>query len=150
MYDTLHRMISISYNTVSGVTTAPTMTYNFDNNQSSSTKGLLLSMSVGSGYSESYSYDSFKRVQSVTRTIDGRNYTTSYQFHTANQVTQMTYPSNRVLNIGHDSKGRTTSIGSYLSSVTYDGIGRATATTLGNGVTQGYGYVPKAAQRGLA
>ncbi len=134
-------MISLSYNTVSGVTTAPTMTYTFDNNnQSSSTKGLLLSMTVGSGYSESYSYDSFKRAQSVTRTIDGRNYTTSYQFHTANQVTQMTYPSNRVLNIGHDSKGRTTSIGSYLSSVTYDGIGRVTATTLGNGVTQGYGY----------
>ncbi len=97
-------------------------------------------MSVGTGYSESYSYDSFKRAQSVTRTIDGRNYTTSYQFHTANQVTQMTYPSNRVLNIGHDSKGRVTSVGSYLSSVTYDGIGRVTGTTLGNGVTEGYGY----------
>jgi YD repeat-containing protein len=106
-YDTLHRLTSISYNSsgAPGVATTPNVSYTFDNSQTSTTKGLLLSLAVGTGYSESYSYDSFKRVQSVTRTIDGRNYTTSYQFDTANQVTQMTYPSNRVINIGHDSKG---------------------------------------------
>jgi len=30
-YDTLHRLISVTYNTVSGVTTAPTVSYNYDN-----------------------------------------------------------------------------------------------------------------------
>src|SRR6185295_15937063 len=54
-YDTLHRLISVTYNTVSGVTTAPAVSYNYDNVQTSTTKGLLLSLSVGSGYSESYS-----------------------------------------------------------------------------------------------
>ncbi|MFY9556665.1 MAG: hypothetical protein WAV47_18280 [Blastocatellia bacterium] len=55
--------------------TTPNVSYTYDNNQTSSTKGLLLSVSAGTGYSESYSYDSFKRVQSVMRTIDARNYT---------------------------------------------------------------------------
>lgn len=141
-YDNLNRLTSVSYNTsgASGVATTPTVTNNYDTNQSSSTNGLLLSISVGSGYSESYSYDDLKRVQSVIRTIDGRNYTTSFQFDTANQVTQMTYPSNRAVNIGHDSKGRVSSVGTYLSSVTYDAIGRVAGTTLGNGVTEGFGY----------
>jgi len=141
-YDTLHRLISISYNTsgAPGVATTPSVSYTYDNNQSSTTKGLLLSLAVGTIYSESYSYDSFKRVQAVTRTIDGRNYTTSYQLNTGNQVIQITYPSSRVINIGHDSKGRTASVGSFLSSVTYNSIGQLTGTTLGNGLTEGYGY----------
>lgn len=141
-YDNLNRLTSISYNTsgASGVASTPAVTYTYDTNQSSTTNGLLLSLTIGTGYSESYSYDSVKRVQSVTRTIDSRNYTTSFQFDTASQVTQMTYPSNRVINTNHDSKGRVTSVGSYLSSVTYDGIGRVAGTTLGNGVTEGFGY----------
>jgi RHS repeat-associated protein len=147
-YDNLNRVTSVSYNTsgAPGVASTPTVTYNYDTNQSSSTNGLLLSVSVGSGYSESYSYDSLKRVQSVTRTMDNRNYAMSFQFDTANQVTQMTYPSNRVINIGHDSKGRVSSVGSYLSSVTYDGIGRLSGTTLGNGVSEGLGYDPNRMQ----
>jgi YD repeat-containing protein len=143
-YDNLNRLISISYNTSAapGVASTPTVSYNYDTNESSNTNGLLLSVSVGSAYSESYSYDSLKRVRSATRTIDGRSYTTSFQFDTANQVTQMTYPSNRVINIGHDNKGRVTSVGSYLSSMIYDGIGRVAGTTLGNGVAEGFGYDP--------
>ena len=141
-YDMLNRLTSISYNTsgAPGVASTPTVSYNYDTNQSSSTNGLLLSVSIGSSYVESYGHDSLKRVQSVTRTINTRNYTTSFQFDTANQVTQMTYPSTRVINIGHDSKGRVASVGNYLSSITYDGIGRVSGTTLGNGVTEGFGY----------
>ncbi len=141
-YDTLHRLTSVSYNTsgAPGVPATPTVTYNFDNVNNSPTKGLLLSISVGTGYSESYAYDSNKRVSSVTRTMDGRNYATSYQYNTANQQTQMTYSSGRVINLGHDSKGRRTSVGSFLSSVTYNGIGQVTGLALGNGVTESYGY----------
>src|SRR6185369_8702052 len=117
-----------SYNTngAAGVVSTPTVSYNYDTNQSSSTNGVLLSITVGTGYSENYVYDSLKRVQSLTRTIDSRNYPMSFQFDTVNQVTQMTYPSNRVINIGHNNRGRVRSVGSYLSSVTYDGIGRVT------------------------
>ena len=93
--------------------------------------GLLLSVSAGSGYSENYAYDGFDRVSSLTQTIDGRSYTSSYQYNTANQSTQMTYPSWRVINLGHDSKGRVTSVGSYLTGVTYNSIGQLTGTTWG-------------------
>jgi RHS repeat-associated protein len=141
-YDSLNRLTSISYNTsgAPNVVSTPNVTYTYDNNQSSSTNGLLLSLSAGSGYSESYRYDSFNRVQSVTRTIDGRGYTSSYQYNAANQATQMTYPSGRVINLGRDSKGRVTSVGSYLTGVTYNGIGQLTGTNLGNGVSESYGY----------
>ena len=146
-YDTLHRLISVSYNTVSGVTTAPAVSYNYDNTVGSATKGLLLSLSVGSGYSETYSYNvgygnggNKVTLASVTKVMDGRSYVTSYQYNAANQLTQLTYPSGRVINLGHDNKGRITSVGSYLSTATYSGIGQLTGTTLGNGVTETYGY----------
>jgi len=140
-YDTLNRLTSISYNTTGApnVVATPNVTYTYDTNQSSSTNGLLLSLNTG-GYSESYSYDSFNRAQSVTRTIDGHTYTTSYQYNAANQITQMTYPSGRVINLGHDSISRVTSVGSYLTGVTYNNIGQLTGTSLGNGVSESYGY----------
>jgi RHS repeat-associated protein len=135
-------MTSVAYNTsgASGVAATSTVTYNYDNVNGSETKGLLLSIAVAGSYSESYAYDSNKRVSSVTRSMDGRNYTTGFQYNTANQQTQMTYPSGRVINFGHDNKGRLTSAGSFLSSVTYNGISQLTGTTLGNGVTESYGY----------
>jgi len=149
-YDTLHRLISVTYNTVSGVTTAPAVSYNYDNTVGSATKGLLLSLSVGSGYSETYGYNvgygnggnggNKVTLASVNRVMDGRSYVTGYQSNAANQLTQLTYPSGRVISLGHDSKGRVTSVGSFLSSVTYNGIGQMTGTTLGNLVTESYGY----------
>src|SRR6185369_14308584 len=149
-YDTLHRLISVTYNTVSGVTTAPAVSYNYDNVQTSATKGLLLSLTVGSGYSETYNYSvgfgnggnggNTVTLASVTRVMDGRSYVTSYQYNAANQLTQLTYPSGRVIGLGHDNKGRVTSVGSFLTSVTYNAIGQLTGTTLGNGVTESYGY----------
>jgi len=147
-YDSLNRLTSVTYNTsgAPGVASTPPVTYTYDNNQSSTTKGLLLSVNAGSGYSESYSYDAFKRLQSVTRTIDGRSYTTSQQFNTANQPTQLSYPSGRVLSLGHDNKGRLTSVGSFLTGVTYNAIGQLTGTTLGNGVTETYSYDPNRMQ----
>ena len=149
-YDTMHRLISLGYNTVSGVTTAPAASYNYDNTVGSATKGLLLSLSVGSGYSETLSYNvgygnggnggNKVALASVTRVMDGRSYVTSYQSNAANQLTQVTYPSGRVIGLGHDNKGRVTSVGSFLSSVTYNAIGQLTGTTLGNAVTESYGY----------
>jgi RHS repeat-associated protein len=141
-YDSLHRMVGVSYNTSSapGVAATPNATYTYDTNPNSGTKGLLLSVAVGTAYSESYSYDSEKRIGSVTRTIEGRNYTTSYQYNTANQMTQLTYPNNTSIALGHDSKGRLASVGSYLSNMSHNGIGQMVGTTLGNGVNETFGY----------
>lgn len=51
-YDALNRVPSVGYNTsgAPGVASTPTVTYSYDTNQSSSTNGLLLSTSIGTGY----------------------------------------------------------------------------------------------------
>jgi RHS repeat-associated protein len=151
-YDNLNRLTQVTYNTsgAPGVAPTPTVTYNYDTNQSSSTNGKLLSVTVGSSYSESYNYSvgvgnggnggNTLNLSSLIRAIDGHNYTTSYQYNTANQLTQMTYPSGRVISFGHDNKGRVSSVGAYLTSLTYNGIGQLTGSTLGNGVNESYGY----------
>jgi RHS repeat-associated protein len=89
-------------------------------------------------------------VSSVTRTIGSRNYATSYQYTTAGQVTQLTYPSSRQLNINHDSIGRLSSIvnngdsTNYLSGVGYNVAGQTTGWTLGGsyggGIVESFGY----------
>jgi RHS repeat-associated protein len=148
-YDVLNRLTSVTYDisNAPGVASTPNVTYSYDTSSFSSTKGLLLSVTVGAFYSESYGFDSQNRVSSVTQTIDGRGYTTSYQFNTASQHTQITYPSGRVININHGNMGRLSSLADgagpiYVNSVTYNAAEQVTGFTLGNGVTESFGYDP--------
>src|SRR5262249_22208534 len=92
-YDTLNRLISISYDTshATGVAATSNVTYGYDNSTTSSTKGLLLSVAAGT-FSETYAYDGSNRPSSVTDFMDGRTYTTGYQLNPAGQTTQVTYP----------------------------------------------------------
>jgi RHS repeat-associated protein len=150
-YDNLNRLTSISYDTTNapGVAATNNVTYTYDNNQSSSTKGLLLSITMLSGtqatYTETLSYDSNKRVASRMWTRDGLSYTTGYQYNTANQLTQITYPvSLRVLNINHDDKGRLSSIAdqyrTYLSNLVFNPAGQVSSHSYGNGVAESFTY----------
>jgi RHS repeat-associated protein len=146
-YDALNRLTSVTYDTSNapGVATTPNVTYNYDTSSYSSTKGLLFSVGVGSGYSESYGYDSFNRVSSVTHTIDGRGYGTSYQYNTIDQQTQMVYASGRVVNVNHDNSGRVSSLAdqfsaNYVSGIGYNNATQVTGWTLGNGVVEGFTY----------
>ena len=56
-YDTLRRPTTVTYNTTSapGVAATPTVTYSYQQNK-------LQSVSVGSDYSESYTYDQYNRL----------------------------------------------------------------------------------------
>jgi RHS repeat-associated protein len=141
-YDAMNRLTSISYNTSNapGVASTANVTYNYDTSTTSTTKGLLLSVAAAGAVQESYAYDSLNRPSSVTDVIDGRSYTKSYQYNQASQATQITYPSQRVLPLGFDSYGRPSSVGSYLSGIAYNAAGLTTGWTLGNGVTQSFGY----------
>lgn len=148
-YDSLNRMISVSYDTsqAPGVAATPAVAYSFDNSTTSSTKGLLLSVSVGSFYQESYTYDGFNRITSTKDTIDAKQYTTTSQFNNGGQLTQITYPSNRVLPIVHDNSGRLSSVGGtqnnpigYLGAITYNAAEQMTGYTLGNGVAETFSF----------
>ncbi len=147
-YDGLNRVTQVSYNTVAGVTTAPTVSYvyDYDSTYGTTADGMLVRVNVGSDYQERYTVDAAFRVSSTIRTIGSRTYTTSYSRNDASQATQLTYPSNRAINVSHDSIGRLSGLveggngPTWLSSVTYNNIGQLTADALGNGVTEQYGY----------
>jgi RHS repeat-associated protein len=148
-FDAMNRMTSIGYDTshATGVAFTPNVAYNYDNSSTSSTKGLLLSVTVGSFYQESYGYDLFNDPSSITDTIDGKSYTTSYQSNSAGQVTQITYPSTRILPIAYDNAGRLSSIGAtqnnptgYISGFAYNAAEMVTGFSLGNGVSESFGY----------
>jgi YD repeat-containing protein len=101
---------------------------------------LLLSTSV-----ESYGYDSYKRLSSITRSIDGINYTTSYLYGAGNIRNKITYPSTRVVNINRSSTGRLNSLtdaagADYLNGLSYNAASQVTGLTLGNGVAEVYDY----------
>ncbi|HWX43284.1 MAG TPA: Ig-like domain-containing protein, partial [Blastocatellia bacterium] len=148
-YDTLNRLITVSYNisNAPGVASTPNVTYNYDNGSNSSTKGLLLSVNVGTFYTETYGYDAYDRQSSVTDSIGGLGYSTGQLLNQAGQVSQLTYPSTRAVPYVHDSLGRLSSIGGtqnnpigYFGSVTYNASEQMTSFTLGNGVIETLTY----------
>ncbi len=148
-YDALHRVTSISYDTsnAASVAATPAVSFGYD------TAGALSSVNIGGQYSESYSFDDFYRVQSVTRWILGQSfdnrktYTTSYEYNEASQLTKMTYPTSQQVAVNHDGIGRTQSLTynpgdttGYLTGITYNTTGQVSGITLGNGVVESYGY----------
>src|SRR6266404_2106150 len=141
-YDTMNRPLSIIYNTWSapGVAATPSVGYVYDNDNNSPTNGVLLAAGI-----ESYSYDSYRRLSSITRTIDSFTYATSYQYGTGSLRSQITYPgSGRVLNISRDSSGRVSSLAdqyrTYINNIVRNPAGQMTALSLGNVATEAYGY----------
>jgi RHS repeat-associated protein len=145
-YDSMNRLTSISYNTggAPSVTATNNVTLNFDNSGTSTTKGMLLSVSMTGSlptYTETFSYDSFNRVGSRNWTRDGRSYTVGYQYSSANRLTRLTYPSGRAININRDSNGRLSSltqpyegspVPTYLSNLAYGVAGQTTSWRLGD------------------
>jgi RHS repeat-associated protein len=139
-YDSLNRLTSVSYNTSGTTATAtPGVTYTYDNTSGSGTIGLLLSVVVGTQSSESYYYDSLKRLSSLTRTIGTHNYTTGYQYNEAGQLTQLAYPSGRAVNnYSHDSAGNVTNDGAH--SYGYDAENRLVSVDGGSTATYIYDH----------
>jgi YD repeat-containing protein len=129
-YDALNRPASASYDVshATGVASTPSVVYNHDTSTTSSTKGLLLSVTAGA-FQETYGYDSFNRVSSVTDVIDGHTYAKSYQYNTAGQLKQLTYPSQRVVGITYDSTGRISSLDRECTLTTWLTTSRAMERT---------------------
>src|SRR5262249_3555939 len=135
-FDSLHRLTQVSYNTVSGVTTAPSVFYYYDYDATYSTtnNGALVKTIVGSStYEEYYTVDSYKRPASTIRKVYGgttRTYTTTYSLNDGGQMTQLTYPSGLSIATTHDSAGRMTGLQNsstftnYLSSISYSVAGQ--------------------------
>jgi lysozyme len=150
-YDSLHRLSQKSYNTsgATGVAATPSVHYFYDS------EGLLWLIRIGELgnpdlYEETYSYDSFNRLQSVARTFKAQTtsaltYTSSYEYNQAGQLKQLTYPSNREIDVSYNNQGKPLSLVdnglgvNYLTQASYNHAGQLTGWNL-NGVTEAYTY----------
>jgi RHS repeat-associated protein len=103
--------------------------------------GRLTSFSDESG-STTQTFDNFGNMTQTVRTIGGNNYTTSYSYDLANRVTQIVYPSGRIVNYTYDSSGYLTQVDTkpssmgtdtvLASSITHKPFGPITGFTYGN------------------
>jgi RHS repeat-associated protein len=159
-YDTLNRLSSVSYN-VSGATGVPatsSLSFTYGNDSSCNSShgagciGQLITMTDGVG-AENYTYSNLEQLTQLQKTINGTPYTTSYVYNLASQLTQITYPSGRVVQQSVDAIGRlceiapsTTGCGT-ASSPYATGFGFNTASQLtgfkyGNGLYASFGFSP--------
>ncbi|HEY6243694.1 MAG TPA: hypothetical protein VIX17_07105, partial [Pyrinomonadaceae bacterium] len=149
-YDTLNRLYQTSYNVgATGVPATATVTLNYGTNQASFNNGRVTSMADGSG-SENYYYDQLGRVTQLQKVIGTTTYTTGYQYNLASELSQITYPSGRVVVQNYDLIGRQCSVGAagstcttgtnYISGFTYSPAGQTTAFNYGNGVAATIAY----------
>jgi YD repeat-containing protein len=103
-YDALNRLTAKTY--PNGP--AENVTYVYDQPSGGSAVGRLTGVNDESG-STAYVYDDRGDVVQETRMIGGVSYVTGYAYDLANHVTQMTYPSGRIVTYLYDEMGRTRS-----------------------------------------
>ena len=80
--------------------------------------------------------------------IDGISYPKQYEYNEANQMTLMTYPSGKKVNVGRDDRGRLSAVKRvdvsprepYLSGINYRADGQISSQTLGDSATESFTY----------
>src|SRR5437667_940525 len=100
-----------------------------------------------------YQYDTMDRLTQEQRTLTGitGTFTTSHLYNFKGDLTQMTYPSGRVVNFNYATGGgccnsRLASVVDQTTNTTvasgliYNAAGETTSRTLGNGVVETFGY----------
>jgi RHS repeat-associated protein len=166
-YDTLNRLIGISYPTIpSGVSAMPNTICNPTGGTANSNRcfyydqggqaayamGRVTQMVDASG-SETYTYDKLGQTTQDAKVIGSTTYTTQYAYNTGGGLTQITYPSTHVVYQSYDAIGRLcevagSTIGTacgtattpYVSNFGYNVASELTGLTYGNGVAASIGY----------
>src|SRR5205807_3534676 len=101
--------------------------------------------------SESYTYDQFGNVTQLVKVIGTNTYTTNYSYNLAAELTQITYPSGRVVQQSVDAIGRlceiapsTTGCGTaaspFVTGFGYNTANGVTGFKYGNGVFASFGF----------
>ena len=140
-YDALNRLITVSYpdNNLN-------ISYTYDENSSNQYGiGRLTSQTDASG-TTSYSYDLRGNLTQTISERNGQTYSFDYSYNNADQMTQMTYPDGRAVDVQYDLAGRLTQVGTtdsqnisqiLASNMTYQPFGPMTSQLLGNGISSG-------------
>ena len=151
-YDSLNRVTGITYLVGStGVTGTSLGTYSYGSSSWSSNHGRLTRMCAGTG-SEWYTYDILGRTTALAKVIGTTTYTTDYAYNLASEMTQITYPSGRVVAQTYDGIGRLCGVGAsgstcssgttYASGYNYNTAGEVTEFNYGNSVVANLSYSP--------
>src|SRR2546422_6256986 len=110
-----------------------------------------------------YQYDTRDRLTQEQRTLTGitGTFTTAYVYNYKGDMTQMTYPSGRVVNFNYATGGgccnsrlasvvdQTTGT-TVASSISYNPGGEITSRTLGNGVIETFAFNNRLQETGIA
>jgi RHS repeat-associated protein len=153
-YDGLGRLTKKSYSNGT-----PTVTYYYDQGGSGAfALGRRTEMTDGSG-SESYTYNKMGWMTRLQKVIGSSTYTIGYQYNASGELTQITYPSGRVVQQSYNLVGQLCVIaaqtsstscssfsGPYASGYAYNPAWQVTGFTYGNGVAASFGYSPNRAQ----
>jgi RHS repeat-associated protein len=156
-YDGLNRLSQVSYNVgVTGVpaTATVSLTYGLDSScvsaHGAGCIGQAITMTDGVG-SENYTYNSLEQETQLQKVIGTTTYTTGYSYNLAGELTQITYPSGRIIQQSVNAIGQlcevatsTTSCGTattpYATGFAYSPAGQATGFKYGNGVFASLGF----------
>ena len=132
-----HGTTTLTYDSVSQVTAVEypdqtTVTFEYDAN------GNRTLMTDYAGTTQ-YTYDNRNRLLSETRTIEGVQYTASYQYDAASRIVSITYPDQTVLTQEYDAVNRLTNIPGY-AQFSYNAASLLSTMTFSNNATTTYQY----------
>jgi RHS repeat-associated protein len=109
--------------------------------------GNIRSVTKGNDFGVVYEYEKYAIKE--TKTIEGVNYATKYEYDIQGRINKLTYPGTggnlgEVVTYAYNEGGSLKSISSsavnYISNIKYDKYGQKTSQTYGNGQVQTYTY----------
>ncbi len=142
-YDILNRPVSASY-----PTTGENVTLTWDAGTGCSYGvGRICQVSDSDG-TTGFAYDDQGNMVKKTRTESGVNLVTQYVYDAANRLDTVMTPTGETLVLTRDLAGHILQVGdtssagttTMASNIKYDGTGKVTSQTLGNGTTQSAAY----------
>ena len=170
-YDHGNRLTGVAYTIPGGqniasmpnvCTTAPNGTsanvcYYYDQGGAAANAIGQLTEMVDPTGSESYSRDANGRTTQLSKVINGQTYNIGYQYDAGGDLTQITYPSGRVVQQAYNQVGQLCQIapsaanctpGSsyYAANFSYNSPGKLTGFNYGNGLTGTFYYSPDRTQ----
>ena len=118
-YDGLNRPRGMTYKKPDGdADTTPSVAYTYDGDWKGALSGV--SSTIGSlTFGTSYTHDGFGRIATSKQTTAGVEYLFSYQYSLADQLTEIHYPSGRVVAYVPDSAGRVQYVRNGVTSTNY-------------------------------
>ncbi|WP_444997652.1 RHS repeat domain-containing protein [Aliikangiella sp. IMCC44359] len=106
---------------------APDKVYTYDEN------GALTQLATGANV-WNYAYDSAGNLDFEQLTVDGKNFLLDYSYNALGNLTQVKYPSQRIVAFAPNALGQPTQAGTYASAATYHPNGQVKQLTFGNGL----------------